>query len=195
MSRRSRGGRIAAIAIVAALAAIPRTTLAQSAANRVDAIEVRKQFLADLDTLNVKFTALAQAFPDDKYSWRPGPGVRSVGEVFMHVASELYVYVPLVYGAQPSPVIPHEKGATEKFEQMSTKPDVLKHLAAGHAYAINAVSGADSATLGNTKTIGGHDYTIAGLSFAVADDLHEHLGQLIAYARMNGITPPWSKKR
>jgi hypothetical protein len=85
---------------------------------------VRKWFLTDLDSLNSRFTALANAFPNDKYSWRPGPGVRSVGEVFMHVASELYVFAPMIYSAQPSEVIPHpqEKGAMEKFEHMSTKP-------------------------------------------------------------------------
>jgi hypothetical protein len=181
MSRRSRFGRLAAIAIVATLVAGPGITFAQTATNRVDAIEVRKQFLTDLDTLNARFAALANAFPADKYAWRPGPGVRSVGEVFMHVNSEFYVYVPMVYSAQPSAVIPHpqEKGAMEKFEQMSTKPDVLKHLAAGHAYAINAVGGVDAATLGDTKTIGGHEYTIAEGSFRLADDLHEHLGQLM----------------
>jgi hypothetical protein len=72
---------------------------------------------------------------------------------------------------------------------------VLKHLAAGHAYAINAVGGVDSATLGDAKTIGGHEFTITEASFSISGDLHEHLGQLIAYARMNGITPPWSKKQ
>ena len=73
----------------------PALLRAQDAApNREAAVEVRKQFLADLDTLQSKFVALAQAFPADKYSWRPAPGVRSVGEAFMHVASEFYVYAP-----------------------------------------------------------------------------------------------------
>ncbi|MGH7594690.1 MAG: DinB family protein [Gemmatimonadales bacterium] len=53
-----------------------------------------------------KFLALANAIPADKYSWRPMPGVRSFGEVFMHLASEFYVYTPLSFGAAPSPVIP-----------------------------------------------------------------------------------------
>src|SRR5690349_12708504 len=73
--------------------------------NQAAAIEMRKQFLDDLDTLNSKFTALAQAIPADKYSWRPGPGVRSIGEAFMHSASEFYTYAPAAFGAPRSPLI------------------------------------------------------------------------------------------
>ena len=68
---------------------------AQQVPDRAAAVEVRKQFLLDVDTLYSKFTALANAIPADKYAWRPAPGVRSVGEVFMHVASEFYVWAPI----------------------------------------------------------------------------------------------------
>jgi hypothetical protein len=180
------------VAAVVALAAHPTVVTAQ-VPNRDDAAEVRKQFVEDLDTLQTKFIALANAFPADKYAWRPAPGVRSVGEVFMHAASEFYVYSPLAYGATPSPVIPREKGSMQKFEQMSTKPDVLKHLAAGFAYAKATIDTLDPGTLTGTKKIFGGNYTIIETSFGMTDDLHEHLGQLIAYARMNGVKPPWSK--
>src|SRR5215469_10471361 len=100
---------------------------AQVVPNRAAAIVVRKEFLTDLDTLNRKFIALANAFPADKYAWRPAPGVRSVGEVFMHVASEFYAYAPSAYGAKPSPLVPAEE---KEFEQKSTKDDVLRSLPA-----------------------------------------------------------------
>jgi hypothetical protein len=167
--------------------------MAPDVPNAAAAAEVRKQFMNDLDTLHAKFVALANAFPADKYSWRPGPGVRSVGEVFMHVASEYYVYSPMAYGAPRSPVIPQEKGAMQKFETSSTKADVLKHLNDSFAYCQSVLGALDPSTLTGTKKLFGGEYTIIETSLSMTDDLHEHLGQLIAYARVNGIKPPWSK--
>ena len=187
--------RIAPIAAAALmLLALPHRALrAQEVPNRESAIEVRKQFLADLDTLQSKFLALAEAFPASKYSWRPAQGVRSVGEAFMHVASEFYVYAPMAYGASRSPVIPRGQDSFKKFESASTKEDVLKHLKEGFAYTKQSIGGIDEGQLAGSRKLFGGDHNIIETSFAMTDDLHEHLGQLIAYARMNGVTPPWSK--
>src|SRR5205823_503679 len=76
--------RIAVAAMALVVAGRPATVRAQDVPNRESALEVRKQFLSDLDTLQTKFLALAEAFPANKYSWRPAQGVRSVGEAFMH---------------------------------------------------------------------------------------------------------------
>jgi hypothetical protein len=161
--------------------------------NQAAAIEMRKQFLADLDTLNSKFTALAQAIPADKYSWRPGPGVRSIGEAFMHSASEFYTYAPAAFGAPRSPLIERGEAGYKKFESMSTKEDVLKHLKEGLAYAKQSINAVDPNKLVGKQPLFGGQYNVFETSLGVTDDLHEHLGQLIAYARMNGIKPPWSK--
>jgi hypothetical protein len=179
--------------VVAALVILAAPVSAQTTLNRQDAVEVRTQLIADLDTLNNKLTALANAFPEDKYSWRPGPGVRSVGEVFMHVSYGFYTFMPQVFGGNASTDVPQGKGAYLKFEQMSTKADVLKHLAAGWAYAKGAIASADPSAFAGGKTFGGHQYSIVDLSFQMTGDVHEHLSQLIAYARTNGIKPPWSK--
>src|SRR5574338_340970 len=96
---------LSAIVASIALAGSATRVAAQVVPNREAALEVRKRFLMDLDTLQAKFLALADAFPADKYTWRPAPGVRSVGEAFMHVASEYYVFAPMSYGAARSPVI------------------------------------------------------------------------------------------
>ena len=195
MSRHTAAARIASIATAALmLLVVPHRALrAQEVPNRESAAEVRKQFLADLDTLQSKFLALAEAFPANKYAWRPAQGVRSVGEAFMHVASEFYVYAPLAYGAARSPVIPRGQDSFKKFESMSTKDDVVKHLKEGFAYAKQSISAIDESQLTRSRKLFGGDHNIVETSFAMTDDLHEHLGQLIAYARMNGVTPPWSK--
>ena len=180
-------------ALIAALALIAAPVSAQTTLDRDAANEVRTQLIADLDTLNSKLTALANAFPEDKYTWRPGTGVRSVGEVFMHVAYGFYTFMPQVLGGHASADVPQGKGAYLKFEQMSTKADVLKHLAGGWTYARAAIASADPNTFAAGKTFGSHQYSIVDLSFQMTGDVHEHLGQLIAYARTNGIKPPWSK--
>ena len=175
------------------LTALPRIMPAQGAPDRESAVEIRKQFVADLDTLQSKFLRLADAFPADKFAWRPAPGVRSVGEAFMHVASEFYVYTPMAYGATRSPVIPQGREGMQKFEAMSTKDDVLKHLKEGFAYARQQLVAIDPAQLAGKQKLFGREMTIAETSLIMSGDLHEHLGQLIAYARMNGVVPPWSK--
>jgi uncharacterized damage-inducible protein DinB len=166
---------------------------AQAVPNRETALETRKRFLIDLDTLQSKFLALAEAIPAEKYAWRPAPGVRSIGEAFMHVASEYYVFTPMAYGAARSPVIPRGPEAFKAFESKSTKADAVKHLKEGFAYMKQQIEGIDPAAITGPQKLFGGDRTIVETSFIMAGDLHEHLGQLIAYARMNGVTPPWSK--
>jgi hypothetical protein len=188
--RRARSG-----VLVAALALVSSASpaMGQAVPNRESAIEIRKRFLIDLDTLHSKFTALAEAIPAEKYSWRPAPGVRSIGEAFMHVASEYYVYTPMSFGAARSPVIPRGPESFKTFEAKSTKADVQQHLKEGFAYMKQQIEGLDPAAITGTQKIFGGDRTIIESGFIMAGDLHEHLGQLIAYARTNGIAPPWSK--
>jgi hypothetical protein len=180
-------------ALAFALVAPASVARAQYSPDRATALEVRKEFLADLDSLHSKFTALAEAIPAEKYSWRPAPGVRSVGEVFMHVASEFYYWTPAVFGTTPSPVVEGNKAGFDKFEKMSSKPDVLKHLKEGFAYGRQSVAGLEESRITGIHKVFGHDRHVIQMSFDMTDDLHEHLGQLIAYARMNGVKPPWSK--
>jgi len=176
-----------------ATALCAKLAVAQDVPNRESAVEIRKQFMADLDTLESKFVRLAEANPAEKYAWRPAEGVRSVGEVFMHVASEYYVYTPLAYGGTRSPVIQQSREGFQKFEAMSTKADVLKHLKESFDYTKAQVMGLTEAQITGRQKLFGGDRTIVETSFMMSGDLHEHLGQLIAYARMNGVKPPWSR--
>jgi uncharacterized damage-inducible protein DinB len=196
VARRSRWLGTRSLTLVAmALGSIglAGSVAAQAVPNRDDAVEVRKQYVLDLDTLQSKFLALAEAIPAEKYSWRPAAGVRSVGEVFMHVASEYYVYTPMAFGATASPAVGRDQAAMTAFEKTGTKETAIKNLKEGFAYATTAVNGVDPSTLVGPKKLFGGTYTIIETSLGMAADMHEHLGQLIAYARMNGIKPPWSK--
>ena len=183
----------AAVALALLAAPAPTATAQTGAPNREAALEIRARFMEDLDTLQSRFLALAEAIPAEKYSWRPAEGVRSVGEVFMHVASEYYVYTPMAYGAPRSPVIPRGPESFKKFEANSSKPEVLKHLREGFAYTKQSLSAIPADSLGGTRKLFGRDLTIVETTIGMSADLHEHMGQLIAYARMNGVKPPWSK--
>jgi hypothetical protein len=187
------GRSASALAIALAVVSVASAARAQGVPNRESAIEMRARFLKDLDSLQSRFLALAEAIPAEKYSWRPAPGVRSIGEVFMHVASEYYVYTPLSYGAARSPVVGRGPEAFQKFESQSTKADAQKHLKEGFAYMKQAIEGLDPAAITGTQKLFGRDATILETSLVMGGDLHEHLGQLIAYSRMNGVKPPWSR--
>lgn len=176
----------------AAVILSPVSTTAQ-VPNRESAVAMRSEFLADLDTLQSKFLALADAIPAERYSWRPAEGVRSIGEAFMHVASEYYIWTPQAYGATASPVVVRSAEGLAKFESMSSKADALKHLTEGFAYTKIQLNGLSEAQITGTQKLFGTDMTIIRTSLIMTADLHEHLGQLISYARMNGIKPPWSK--
>ena len=187
VSRILRAGALVALAVTFA----PRPIAAQTAADNAAAL--RKSYLGAVEELQGKFLQLAEAIPADKYAWRPAPGVRSVGEVFLHVASEYYVWSPRSFGATPSPVIAMTPEGFQKFEANATKENVVKQLKEGYAYGRQAVEAVDPASLTGTRKFFGHDATTADIALGMSGDLHEHLGQLIAYARMNGIKPPWSK--
>jgi uncharacterized damage-inducible protein DinB len=189
LRRFAGAGALAALALIVS----PSLATAQDAAGKDAAVALRKSYLADLEDMHGKFLQLAEAIPADKYSWRPAPGVRSIGEAFMHVASEYYAWSPRSFGATPSPVVTMSREGFEKFESNSSKDSVVKHLKEGFAYGKQAVEGVDPATLVGTRKFFGRDATTADIALGMAGDLHEHMGQLIAYARMNGIKPPWSK--
>ena len=171
------------------LAFAPHPATAQDVASA----EARKAYLGQLEEMHGKFLQLAEAFPANKYSWRPAPGVRSVGETFMHVATEYYLMPPMTFSAKASPTLAPGPGAFGKLEKDATKETVLQALKEGHSYATQALQDVPADSLGGTRNLFGHEFNGTQRWFLMAGDLHEHLGQLIAYARMNGIKPPWSK--
>jgi uncharacterized damage-inducible protein DinB len=139
-----------------------------------------------------KVVGLAEAIPADKYAWRPAPGVRSVSEVLMHIASEHYVYLPMSIGAKPPADLNMGTGREvfANLEKVTDKAEVIRHLKASFAYQKTVLEGADAVlNTGKVKSFG-EERTVASFFTVYVADQHEHLGQLIAYARMNGVTPP-----
>jgi uncharacterized damage-inducible protein DinB len=184
-------GLIASVLLVAGVLA-PSSASAQAgpdAMTKESAAVVKAAFLADLEVMRGKFLGLAEAFPADKYTWRPMEGVRSVAEVLMLIASEGYGFAPTALGGKAA--LSREEMAP--LSKITDKSQIVSHLTKGFAHAKQALEDIDPATLVGRRRAMGQERTTPEIVLFVAGDMHEHLGQLIAYARMNRIVPPWSK--
>jgi uncharacterized damage-inducible protein DinB len=153
---------------------------------------VRGSILYQLDQAREKLIALAEAIPAEKYAWRPGEGVRSAGEVFNHVSSANYFFPTFWNGGKmPAGIDPRtfEKELSgDKAKTVDTLKKSFDHL----RQEILAVPEAD---LSRKIKIFGNDATVRDAMMVLASHAHEHLGQSIAYARSNGVVPPWSAKQ
>ena len=192
MPHRIKHRSLALVSLLAALAAWPtHAARAQDAMDAKTAAFLRDRYVADMDTLHAKIMSLATAIPDDKYSWRPAAGVRSVSEVLMHLASEWMYYTPMSVGGKPPADFGPPRETLPKLEKITGKADVLAQLDKGWAYGRQQLASADAATL--TGKYAPWNVTLTEAAFGMTGDQHEHLGQLIAYARSVGVKPPWTK--
>lgn len=189
MTRSFSPARLAAAMFSVALAATAAP--AQGTLGKEDAEQLRASLLADIETMRGKFVGLAEAFPQDKYSWRPMEGVRSVSEVLMLAAFEGYAFVPRSFGAAAAALGTREEMA--KLRELSDKAQVIDQLNKGFAHARSQLQSVAPDVLGATRSLFGQTQSATAIALLVHGDMHEHLGQLIAYARMNRIVPPWSK--
>lgn len=158
---------------------------AQQAAAPANPPTLQGSLANDVSNLSDKFTGLARVM-DGKYDWRPGQGVRSVGEVFNLIVNENRMLTGLLTGAgapsgpRPAPI---------------TDPAALQEaLKTTYAALKDAVAGLSDGDLKTAVKMFGRDTTKQGAALMLLFDQHEHLGQSIAYARTNSVTPPWSQK-
>lgn len=148
----------------------------------------RDMFLDQLKDVETKVVGLAKAVPEEKYNWRPEEGVRSVKEVFLHIAFANY-FLPSFIGAKlPAGISPAMETAP------ADKAKVLETVKSSFAHIRKVVSNLPDADLDKQTKFFGQEMTYREMLFLTANHMHEHLGQSIAYARTNHVTPPWSKK-
>jgi len=137
-----------------------------------------------------KLDQLAEAMPESKYGWTPEKGVRTVGEVFMHVAAANYG-VPSFIGVPPP--------AGFKFDtyekSITKKADIIKAMKESFAHMEKAFEAMSDADMDKPAEFFGLKTTQRGAYMLLLSHAHEHLGQSIAYARSNGVTPPWTAKQ
>ncbi len=151
---------------------------------------IRGEFLGEVAYYEQRFTQLAEAIPADKFSWRPAEGVRSIGEVYMHVVAANYgianaLGTPIPAGVDPKALL---ASAGDKAKVVQGLKDSFAHFRT----AILAIKDSD---LDKAQKMFGRQTTVHGAFIMITGHLGEHLGQSIAYARQIGIVPPWTEER
>jgi uncharacterized damage-inducible protein DinB len=142
-----------------------------------------------LGQVQQEMVSLEQAMPQNKFSWRPAKGVRSVGEVYVHAAGSAYWF-----GKQLGFQVPEGVQAKMKdLEKSTDKAQIEKALTDSFTWFAGQVKAMPDSELTKTVSLMGHDLTKRAVIMITMGHYQEHLGQSIAYARMNGVVPPWSK--
>lgn len=150
----------------------------------------------DVAGIEKKFVDLAKAMPEASYAYRPMAGVRSTREAFLHIAGENYL-LPSMFGT----AIPAETGivgtdskTVDAYEKADIKKDsVVAHLQTSFAHIKKAMAADSAAVMGSEIDFFGTKMSRQAAWIGTVTHMHEHLGQLIAYARSNKVVPPWSK--
>jgi DinB superfamily len=171
-----------ALTVAAALLAAPVS--AQPPAGQPTSIQTA--LANDAGTLSDKFVGLARVMAG-KYDWRPGQGVRSVGDVFNLIVMENKMLTGLLTGAAAP------GGGGGRGNPVTDPAELQEALRSSYAALKQALSDLSNSDLNASVKIFGRDTTKQGAALMLIFDQHEHLGQSIAYARSNSVVPPWSK--
>ncbi len=180
-----------ALALVATLGATRTSAQAPASSQPEDktapSYDMKAQAMLDLDIQNKKVISLVEVLPQDKFNWRPSTDARSFAEVFLHIAGERYQILALGGATTPAGFDPktYEKSATDKAKII----EELKKTGDFTQATIGAMTNADFAKLLPKL---GPQANAGDVVYILVADCHEHMGQLVAYARENAIVPPWT---
>jgi uncharacterized damage-inducible protein DinB len=162
-------------------------SMAPAADHTPPSYDMKPESLLDLENVQKKFVALANALPANKLTWRPAPDARSFAEVFLHVSGERYGFIGLM-GIQPP------AGFDAKtFEKSTTdRARLVEELNKSWEFTKSAIGDMANADFAKPLPKLGPQANAGDVVYLLVADAHEHLGQLVAYARANGIVPPWT---
>ncbi len=152
-----------------------------------------EDLVGTVEILHEKFGSLVVAMPEDAYLWRPMDGVRSVSEVYRHIAADNF-FVPTLMGiaAPPETGINEDASTFRAFQERELDRDeVIETVDASFEFLSRAMQ-ATARDLNRQITLGTSETTVGDVWIRAVVHLHEHLGQSIAYARTNEVVPPWS---
>jgi uncharacterized damage-inducible protein DinB len=151
---------------------------------------IRGEIIKNMMDAGDKIIELAGAVPASKWAWRPGKGVRSVGEVYLHVAQGNY-FLCTFLGAKP-PMPMEELGKLGDTPQ--TPARTAQMLKDSYAFAAKVIAEVPDTEMAASVDFFGQKMSKEAMMLTIASHSHEHLGQSIAYARMNGVVPPWTAR-
>ncbi len=183
-----------AVANLAALLIVPSFPVFAQDVTGVATEDIRSSFLADLESMESKFVELAEAMDSDSYSWRPMEGVRTVSEVYALIAAENY-FVPNSWGAEAPEGMTVDGSTFATMAAITDKATILEHLRKSFVHCKEAVANLTDEQMHSEIQFFGAERPVHEAIYLIMGDMHEHLGQAIAYARMNQVVPPWTARR
>ena len=168
---------------IVAMAALAHPALAQGISGFGE--EIRGQFEGSAQ----KLVALAEAMPAESYSWQPMEGVYTVAAAYMHIARYNYMYPDMYLGVDAPAGVDY--GPLE--ERVTTKDEAVRILAASMDHVRRVMDSMSEAGLAKPTELYGREVESWAVLLQLVTHMNEHLGQSIAYARMNKVVPPWSR--
>ena len=177
-----------------AVAAIATATLLATPCDAQHRTGLMGDLIRDVNDLQDKLTSLAKELPADKYSWRPTADTRSVGEVMLHVAADNY-FIPAELGVKPDAAtrITDYPSTIAYEKQKLSRDEILAQVDKSFAHLVKAMADTPDAKLDETVPFFGQQMSRRRVWILTVTHLHEHLGQMITYARSNSVVPPWSR--
>lgn len=148
-----------------------------------------EEYLEELEWAAERLQGLAGAVPAERYAWRPAEGIRSVAEAFQHVNASIY-YLTRSLGVELPEGLPDD---VETLEETTSKDAVVEELERALAHARESATGVAPESLDREVELFGRTTTARRVLLRLLVHLNEHTGQLVAYARSIGVTPPWSR--
>ena len=146
-----------------------------------------------LGGLEKQVIALAKAVPEEKFGWRPGDGVRSFREVFLHIAYGNRLMLAIAAGADGAAIQKQIEDNAKAEKEAMGRDRVVELLTGSFAEVRTAMQNATAGSLSREIDFFGTKTTMRGVLAEIDTHIAEHLGQAIAYARVNSIVPPWSR--
>jgi len=160
------------------------------------------EYLWELDIAERQLLLLAEAFPGDRYSWRPD-GARSVSEVVVHIAAGNFFLLstvgddaaPDLYGRPEGDAIVRMRAIIARNDTMEKtlvdKEAVIALLKRSLDAVRNAFANASDSELERPEAVFGETSTVRRVYLRALTHMHEHMGQLIGYTRAMGLPAPW----
>ena len=175
--------------VLAACLAFSLPALAQGSPP-AEATSFQAETVGVLSHVQDQMLQLEKAMPANKFNWRPGKGVRSVAEVYLHAAQSGYFFGKMFGWEIPADIASQMK----TYEKSTTdKAKIEKMLTDSFAWFNAQLKAMPDAELTKTIDFFGRPLTKRAIAIIAVSHYSEHLGQSIAYARSNGVVPPWSK--
>jgi uncharacterized damage-inducible protein DinB len=153
----------------------------------------QSDILGQLEGAEKKVLSLEDAVPQNKFTWRPAPGVRSIGEAYLHIAFANYALIKFATGKEPPADAGWEMNPDKWDKRTTNKAEIKTTLEKSFEHAEAAIKALPDADLDKKINLFGTEMTVRAALIALVGHANEHLGQSVAYARANKIVPPWSK--